>query len=164
MIKKVLGLAALMMLVLTPAALAQDYPPAGGGVTASDTTPAPGQTITVTASGFQPASTVTFDLFSAPVRLGTAVADANGTATLTATIPAGTPAGQHHIQASGTGANGQPRTVSIAITVPGTARDTVPRTGSNSNLPMAEIGIGALAVGGLLVLMARRRSKVSAAA
>jgi hypothetical protein len=29
---------------------------------------------------------------------------------------------------------------------------------------MAEIGIGALAVGGLLVLMARRRSKASAAA
>jgi LPXTG-motif cell wall-anchored protein len=164
MIKKVLGLAALLMLVLTPSALAQDYPPGTPGATVSDTTPAPGQPITIIARGFLPASTVTFDLFSAPVRLGTAVADSNGTATLTATIPASTPPGVHHIEASGTGANGQPRTVSIAITVTGTQRATVPRTGSNSSLPMAEIGVGALAVGGLLVLMARRRSKVSAAA
>jgi hypothetical protein len=165
MIKKVLGLAALLMLVLSPAALAQDSPPGGGGLTASDTTPAPGQAITLTAAGFQVGSTVTFDLFSAPVRLGTAVANTGGTATLTATIPASTPAGSHHIEASGTGANGQPRTISVAITVTGSGSGgTVPVTGSNSSKPMAEMGVGAVALGGLLVLVARRRSKATAAA
>jgi hypothetical protein len=166
MIKKVLGLAALLMLVLTPAALAQDYPTGGTGATASDTTPAPGQSITLRGTGFQTGSTETFDLFSAPVRLGTAVADSTGTATLTATIPASTPAGSHHVEISGTGSNGQPRTVSVALTVTGTggSSGTVPVTGSNSSKPIAEIGVGALALGGLLVLVARRRSKAGAAA
>jgi LPXTG-motif cell wall-anchored protein len=163
MIKKVLGLAALLMLVLTPAALAQDYPPGTPGLTVSCTVVAPGQPCTITARGFQVGSTVTDDLFSAPVRLGTAVADTNGTAVLTATIPASTPLGAHHIEASGTGVNGQPRTVSASITVTrGTTGATVPKTGANSTKPMAEIGVAALAIGGMLVLVARRRSKVAA--
>src|SRR5690606_38238020 len=56
MIKKTLLLAAALLFTTVGVAHAQDaYPPDGGAaITVSDTTPAPGQTITIVARGFQP--------------------------------------------------------------------------------------------------------------
>lgn len=164
MIKKVAALTAALLLTTIGVAQAQTYPPGGNTVTANDTTVAPGDPITLSAQIFQSGATVTFTMFSAPVVLGTATANSSGVATLTTTIPAGTAAGTHTIEATGTGANGQPLTVSMTITV-AAAGTGIPVTGSSNTLPMTQIGLGVIVVGGLLVLAAskRRSSKADAA-
>lgn len=167
MMKKTLVLAVALLIAMAGTAAAQTYPPAGGGpVTVSDTTPTPGQAVTIVASGFQPGTDVTFMLYSQPVNLGTATADAAGTATLQATIPANIAPGTHTIEATGTGTDGLPRTVTLQITVvaPGGAGvGDLPRTGSDSAIPMSQIAVGAIALGGLMVLVAgKRRNRTDA--
>ena len=169
MIKKTLLLAAALLFTTVGVAHAQDaYPPDGGAaITVSDTTPAPGQTITIVARGFQPGTDVTFTLYSQPVNLGTATADAAGNATLQATIPANIAPGTHTIEATGIGADGLPRTVTLQITVVapggGAGAGDLPRTGSDSAIPMSQIAVGAIALGGLMVLVAgKRRNRTDA--
>ena len=154
MLKKILVLAAGLLLLGTGVAGAQQYPPAEESATVSDTTVEPGQPITIRVEGFQ--GTVTFTLFSAPVVLGTATANSAGVATLTATIPENTTPGTHRIDATGTGLDGQPLTVSVNITVLG-AGTGLPTTGSGSTTPLTQTAVAALAAGGLLVLLANRR-------
>jgi len=156
MLKKVVLLAAALVLVTAGTAAAQDYPPAGDTVTVSDTTVEPGQSITLSARTFQAGSTVTFTLFSAPVVLGTATANSSGVATITATIPANTAPGTHTIEATGVDEAGNPLTVTTTITVLGGAAD-LPTTGSASTTPMTQVALAVLAGGGLLVLLANRR-------
>lgn len=158
MLKKTLALAAVLLFATAGAAGAQAYPPADTeSVTVSDTTPAPGQPITITADGFLSSSTSTFTLFSAPVVLGTATANAQGVVSLTATIPASTTPGAHRIEVSGTGADGQPLTVVQNITVTGAAGADLPTTGSDSALPLTQVAIGVMAFGGLMVVIANKR-------
>lgn len=170
MVKKILLLSAALLFVTAGTATAQDAypPPEGEAITVSDATPAPGQQITIQACCFQPGSTVTFTLYSQPVTLGTATADANGVATLVATIPSNIAPGPHTIEATGIGMDGQPLTVTQQITVvapgdgTGTGAGDLPRTGSDSTLPMTQIAIAAIAGGGLLVLLASKRRKADA--
>jgi LPXTG-motif cell wall-anchored protein len=158
MLKKVVALVAMVLLVGATAAGAQEYPPAGDTVTVSDTTVEPGEPITVNAQVYQPSSTVTFTFFSEPVMLGTDTANGSGVASLTATIPANATPGTHRIDATGTGADGQPLTVSVNVTVLGaTAGSNLPTTGSGSTAPLTQMAVAALAGGGLLVLLANRR-------
>lgn len=163
MVKKILMLGAVLLFLTAGAAQAQTYPPGGNTVTANDTTVTPGQSITLSAQVFQPGATVTFTLFSAPVVLGTATANSSGVATLTATIPSNTTPGTHTIEATGTGSNGQPLTVVLSITVAG-AGTGLPVTGSSNTTPMTQVGVAAIAAGGLLVLLAKRRHDRKAAA
>jgi hypothetical protein len=72
-----------------------------GSVTADDTTPAPGGSVTLTASGYRVGEAVTFSLGT--VVLGVATADGSGAVTLTATVPAGTPTGATAVTAVGSG-------------------------------------------------------------
>jgi LPXTG-motif cell wall-anchored protein len=171
MVKKVFGVAALVVLALaTTASTASaqdggaDYPPATNSITLSDTTVAVGDTVTGQAQTYADGATVAWEQQSTPIALGTVKANSAGVATLTFKVPAGTTPGTHHVVASGIGANGQLLTQSAAIVVSGGTSATVPKTGANSTKPMAEIGVGALALGGLLVLVSRRRSKAHAAA
>jgi hypothetical protein len=157
MLKKVVALAAMVLFLGAAAAGAQEYPPADDTVTVSDTTVEPGQPVTLSARVFQSGSTVTFTFFSAPVVLGTATANSSGVATLTATIPSNATPGTHRIEATGTGADGQPLTVVINITVLGAAGSGLPTTGSGSTAPLTQLAAAALAGGGLLVLLANRR-------
>jgi LPXTG-motif cell wall-anchored protein len=160
MSKKVCAIAAILLVASIGSigtARAQDYPPATNSLVASDSTVAPGQQVTFTARTFQPGSTVTFTLFSDPVRLGTATAASNGVATLTAAIPATTAAGSHRVDATGTGATGSPLTVSTALVVSSNGAAPLPTTGSSNTLPLATAGVVALALGGLILLVARRR-------
>lgn len=155
-------------LFASPAHAAQ-YPPGGNGETASVQAVTPGGTVTFRAKIFRPGSSVLFRLFSTPVELGSAIADANGVATLTATIPANTPVGNHVVKASGIAPDGSPLTVSVPLVVAtkvvnGVAVvDDVARTGSSNALPLARTGVAAVAVGGLLVVIARKRRSGSAA-
>ena len=83
-----------------------------------------GGDITITVDGFQPLAEVTFTLHSAPVVLGTATADQDGSATATFTLPAGV-SGLHSIEASGLGLDGTSfsvlREITIAVPPPPTS-------------------------------------------
>jgi hypothetical protein len=142
----------------------------GATITVSDGTVAPGQPVTATATGFAPDSGVDFTLFSDPVSLGTATADADGVATLTFTMPDVAP-GEHQLVASGVGPDGAPLQVATTITVLASADAAADLggTGQPSGSELARTGsdvddalrFGAilLAVGGAILLGVRKRSQ-----
>ena len=152
-------------LAATPA-VAQQYPPAENLLTLSDTTLVGGQPVTITAGSFLEGATVSFSFASDPVTLGSATANADGRATLTASIPGNASPGQHTITASGDSVDG-PLLVSSTVTVSGGAADT-PATTSAAELPPTGVGdatsmaaivaVIALALGGALLFIVRRRS------
>jgi hypothetical protein len=61
-----------------------------------------GDDITVTGDDFGPGEDVTITMFSTPILLGTATADAQGRVTFTFTVPDGVGAGTHHLELRGT--------------------------------------------------------------
>ena len=91
--------------------------PAAPGAVIDTGSVTPGGSITVSGSDFGPRSTVTVTLHSDPVLLGTVVTDALGAFTATFQIPAGVPAGAHHVVIEGVDAAGNPRTVSMPVTI-----------------------------------------------
>lgn len=153
MVKKILAVGALLLIVSAGAAHAQTYPPGGNTITADDTTVAPGGAIVLGIQICRPSATASFDLES--VALGTATADGSGVASLSTTIPSSTSVGAHTITGRCTGADGQPLALVLSITVG--AGSGIPVTGSSNSMPMAQIAIGAIAAGGLLLLLGNRR-------
>jgi LPXTG-motif cell wall-anchored protein len=179
MLKKLLGIAAIALLAtvtMASTASAQDssstsssttvspYPPKTNSIVLSLTRAPRRAAVTATARTYRAGVTVSFRFLSTPVALGTAVADANGVATLNFNVPADATLDLHHVESTGIGSDGQTLTQTAAITVIDGSSGTVPRTGANSTKPMAEIGVGALALGGLFLLISRRRSRAHAAA
>ena len=81
-------------------------------------------------SDFGPGTTVTVTLHSDPVLLGTVVTDAAGAFTATFQIPAGVPAGAHHVVLEGVDAAGNPRTVSMPVTIGASSAPDPARTGN----------------------------------
>ena len=171
MLRRILVIAAATAAVLVVGAApvgAQQYPPPNNSVTVDDVTPHPCQSVTVTAGTFTAGSTVEFTLASTPTSLGSATANDSGIATVTAAIPEGTKPGDHTITATGTGAAG-PLSQSITVDVVGScageattpttagAGAPLPKTGSNSTMPLARAAALLLAVGGVLLLATRRR-------
>ncbi|MDQ2678691.1 MAG: hypothetical protein M3Y51_08100, partial [Actinomycetota bacterium] len=104
-------------------------PPAPAGPVAAfgSTLGQGGTSITVTAggalqvnsSGWQPGSSVTATMYSTPVRLGLVQAGADGSFVTRFTVPASAANGSHRVELTGTGADGQPAVVNLAITVTG---------------------------------------------
>ncbi|MEI4273267.1 hypothetical protein TEK04_16210 [Klenkia sp. LSe6-5] len=128
---------------------------APGSATAAATTVAAGRQQTVTAGGFAPGETVRGTLYSTPVDLGTAVADAQGVATFTFTVPAGLEPGVHTVTAVGL-TSGATSTVTFTVT----AGATLATTGADVG-PL--LGLGALAVGaGAALAVAGSRSRRTA--
>jgi hypothetical protein len=172
MLKRMVVAATVALGLLAAPAAAQQYPPAQNSLTVSDTTPTPGQTVDITVQTCLPGSSVTVTLDSDQVVLGTAVADAAGVARLSATIPANTSLGAHTIIAQCTGADGAPLKLTASITVvaaggsaPGSgAAGALPRTGDDSSLPLARIGLALAAVGGVITAIAAKRRKAAAVA
>jgi len=140
--------------------------------------------ITVTTSGLLPGSEATFTLYSDPVVLGTAVADAEGNATLVFDLPAGTTIGRHEIVTSGTNANGVPEEETIVLNVTscapspggpgssgggtggtgatgGTGGDSLARTGTDVSMPV-RAAVVVFAAGAALLLVSRKRQVRSA--
>ena len=164
MVKRLIAAGAMALLAMAAPAAAQQYPPAVNSLTCSDTTPTPGQTISCEARTFAAGAAVTVTLDS-PVALGTATADAAGLIALQVTIPTGTPLGAHTLVATGPAPTGQTLNLSLAITVvsaqgggAGSTGGNLPDTGSNS-IPLAQIGLGLLAAGGVIYAIASRRRK-----
>ena len=164
MLKRLLVLSLAVVALSAAPASAGTYPPPGNNVVADDTTVVAGQDLTLTARTFMAGTSVTFTMFSAPIVLGSSAANASGVASLTASVP-NVATGTHMIEASGTGADGLPLTVSTEVTMSapaaagGTGGTDLPRTGSSSTLPMARIAVSLLAVGALMVFGARWRQQ-----
>lgn len=123
----VLGLIAANVLSAVPASAAAPYPPGGAApLSVSTTTPAPGQTITVSAAGFGANEIVDLVLHSTPVTLASPRADSNGTFSVQVTIPSDV-RGVHVLTATGRTTG---KTVSITLTI-----GFPPPTGGGGGLP-----------------------------
>ena len=105
---KFLGIIALTLGILFASASAASaapspYPPSTSGPTVviNSGTLQPGQSITLTFTGFLPNETITVIVFSDPINLGSFSANSSGTAVVTVTLPASLEAGSHTIVATG---------------------------------------------------------------
>jgi hypothetical protein len=158
MIKRLLVLSLAVFALLTTTAGAGEYPPADDGIVVDDPTVESGQTVNVTAQCFEPGSTVTFSVAGATV--GTAVASAEGVATLAYQVPEGS--GDVVVTATGTGCSGDELVLGVTLTRAAAAGEALPATGSSSSIPMARVAVSMLAVGGLMVFAARWRKQRTA--
>jgi LPXTG-motif cell wall-anchored protein len=165
-VKRLFAAAAMALVLMAAPAAAQQYPPAVNSLTVSDTTPTPGQTIGIEGRTFAAGATVTVTLASDPVVIGTAAADPSGVVSLQATIPAATPLGLHTITATGQAPDGSELSVSVSITVvaaDGTGDSatggSLPRTGDDSSIPLAKVGLALAAIGGVVTAVAAKRRK-----
>jgi LPXTG cell wall anchor motif len=128
-----------------------------GAAQVSDQTPAAGQSITVSGSGFAPNSPVSIVLEPGSTTLGTATSNASGAVSATVTIPAGT-TGTGSIVLVGSSAGGATVRVSVPIAV-GSSAGGLPTTGTNSTEPMIMWAVAAMAAGGVLVVGVTRRRR-----
>lgn len=147
---------------------AQQYPPDEITVAASDTTPCPGDAVTltgtVTGQNFPPGSTVVLTQ-DGTTELGTVTSDGDGDFSLEITIPVDA-TGTHTITATSTGLEGRTVTFDTSFevvdcdvtttTVPGGA---LPETGSNSTMPLVRAGVALAALGGVLLAVAAKRRR-----
>ena len=139
-------------------------------VAVSSSTVAPGGSLTVTGTGWLPASSVSVWIESTPVLLKSGVAvDSNSEFTTSVIVPADIEPGPHTIFSTGTTTTGEVgAAASASITVTGStpddsggsggSGDNLAATGSNI-IPIAALG-GALVATGLgTVVLVRRRSR-----
>jgi hypothetical protein len=107
-----------------------------------------GATLSLRASGFAPNSAVTLWLFSQPYALGEFRADANGDVEFDVAVPAGFELGEHTVQLNGVSAEGELRTMNIAVVV--TDQE------AGGGLPWLPIALAALLAWLLLALVVRK--------
>lgn len=158
-------LAAVIGLVTIAASLgatASAYPPGQAPQISLNKSSVPaGSPVTVFGQKFTPNQQADLSLHSTPVALGVVTIDANGNFTAQVTIPSGTTLGAHTVEALDV-ASGDVATAPLTVTGSGTSGGG---GGTLGGTGVAVIGIGALGavllVGGLLMLMAGRRRKVT---
>ncbi|MDG6106580.1 hypothetical protein Daura_26535 [Dactylosporangium aurantiacum] len=130
-------------------------PPAAGGLgsTAGGATVG-GAAVTVHGGGFKPGSAVQVVMYSAPQRLGTTYAAADGTFALLVVVPAGLDRGGHTLLAAGLAADNTLRLLSTPVTVSAAAA-ALPVTGGPVRT-LAVLGAWAVLIGTVLRLLGRR--------
>jgi LPXTG-motif cell wall-anchored protein len=131
-----------------------------GGAATGDTASA-GKKVVKILTGFKPHEVVTVTLHSAPQTVGTFTADASGTVRVEFTVPAGTPAGTHTLVYEGN--MGTYFQESLTVAAASGTGDNLAYTGASVAMPLG-LGAGALALGGGLVFMTRRRNAQAAEA
>ena len=143
MVKRLLMVGVVVLTALAAPAAAQQYPPAVNSLTVSDTTPTPGQTISIEGRTFAAGSTTTVALTPVPVTLGS-----------------------HTLTATGPAPDGTTLSLSLTLNVvaaggsgSGTGSGPLPNTGSDSSIPLAQVGLGLAALGGVVVALAGRRRR-----
>jgi len=149
----VFGVCAITMIVAAPAARASYS--SDGGLSLSNSAPAPGGSTTVTSSGWKPSSEVTITLHSTPVVLATVKADATGSVNAAVTIPSSASTGTHTIELAGTSSAGAPQTMSTPITVEASGGDPLPRTGA-AVAALVLVGVVLFVVGSALSTARKR--------
>jgi titin len=126
-------------------------------------TPAPGAPITIVAEGYRPGSTVTILIYSEPVKLGSAIADANGRISATVTVPSTfAPGSDHTIEAQGIRPDGAPltRSVHVALAAPDATGGSLASTGVRV-AEMTGLGVAIIGTGWLILMMTRRRRNLT---
>jgi hypothetical protein len=132
---------------------AQTY--GGCHAAASSTTVSPGQTITVSGTGAVADATVVASIGDAVV--GSGQSDSTGNFSFSATIPAGLSGTQTLSVNCGEAAGVDAITLTVGATTTTTA--PLPVTGSSHTIPLTKLAVGLVAVGGIAVVVARRRSR-----
>jgi hypothetical protein len=89
----------------------------GNAVPAGSGSARPGAPVTIRGSGYKPFSIVVLSLFSDPLSLGTATADANGDISATVYLPEGAPTGNHTLLATGLDPSGAVLNLAKAVAV-----------------------------------------------
>lgn len=151
--------AGLLLLLGAQVALAQYG--TSGPVQVSTSNPAPGDSMTVTGSGYAGGSQVRITIESDPVHLATVTADSSGLFSTVVSIPTGF-SGRHDIVATGIDPAGSVRVLASSIVVgtiplPDTSTDAPPVGAARSDgLIFTGAGIGILAVACLLLLVNQR--------
>jgi hypothetical protein len=156
-----LALCAVLGLQLAVAAMAHaassPYAPAGSP-TLSTTSPAPGGAVEVAGGGFRDGSRVRAVIFSDPVVLGTARANAAGEVAIDVTIPESFAAGsEHRIELQGVDPDGEVRILSRRITLAGGGQGVLPFTGAAFFVPALVLTGLFLVGGGVLLATSRAR-------
>jgi hypothetical protein len=136
-------------------AWAIDYPVTGGDLSVSNDAVAPGDTVTVTGDGFAPGADVVITVHSTAIDLATVSADGSGAIGTTVTIPSGLAAGSHTLTATGPDPAGGSHVLSQSITVSDSG-PSLAFTGG-SVIGLGSVAVAVLVVGGLLVMVTRRR-------
>lgn len=123
-------------------------------------TAVPGDSITVSGTGFAPYSPVTLGMYSVPVHLDTVTADAAGSFTARVTLPSDL-TGRHSIVAIGTAPDGSPRSLVTEIELAAAPaavpppRSGLPVTGAEGAGDWGAAALGAALLGLLLMLRAK---------
>jgi LPXTG-motif cell wall-anchored protein len=170
-ILKMVLLTTACLLVLAAPAGAQTYP-GDANLTCNPPTAEVGETITMVATGYQPGSEVTFTIND--VFVGTAIADADGVATLVTVVPEGTPIGTVPCGSGGIDIEGNTLVLSSTLQIiagsavitpvtPVTPAAPLPVTGSDSK-PLVQVAVAIVALGGLMLLVSRKKSTETAKA
>lgn len=129
-------------------------------VTTNTSTGSPGGSLLVTGNNFVPNEGITLLLHSTPVTLGTTTADSIGTFSITVTIPTNTSPGVHQIVAAGATGDSATTTLTVEGTVPVAATSGLAFTGADV-AAVSGIGALALALGGVLILVSRRKRSMA---
>lgn len=147
----VLGLA----LTLPATAHAQPaYTPSGSPVL-STASPEPGGALAVGGGGFGGGSVVRVVMYSEPVVLGTATADAAGEVSIDVKVPSSfEPGSDHRVELQGVDPSGEVRVLTQAVTIAGGGVDVLANTGV-AVVPLVAVSGGLLLLGGALVATGR---------
>jgi LPXTG-motif cell wall-anchored protein len=115
-----------------------------------------GHKVTLHGTGYAPNSLISVLVYSTPQVLTTTMTDASGSFTVEVTVPAGLPDGRHTLVAAGADPSGHMRYMTLPITVTAGSAELA-YTGASVLTP-ALAGLGALVLGGGLLMVSRRRS------
>jgi hypothetical protein len=155
-----------LVIAVPTAAAAQEYPTTREeSLTVSDSSLAPGDSLSIEGRGFAPGSSATATLFSAPMEVGTFTADGSGTVRGEVTIPPSTSPGEHRLELAGSGADGGPLVLSAQLTITGEGGGSGSRQSGGGGFAFTGTSITALIVAGTLlaglgagaVVVSRRR-------
>lgn len=168
MLKRIAVLAGALVALAAAPATAEGYPPGDNLLTVSDTSPCPGDTVTITAQTFIPGTPVELSLDT--THLGSPVADGEGVVTIETTIPEGTALGDHIVTAIGGGIEEADLHLTSTIDVvscdaaaPTTVASSgggsggLPTTGSDSTMMLLRVGLALAALGGVLLAVTTKR-------
>lgn len=150
------GLITATLFVFAGAASAQNY--GGFSVTASKTSVAPGDTITISGTGARPNSTLTATINGRTIGSGTA--SATGSFSFNVTIPSDVAGAVTVSVTDGTAAD----VGAVTLTVASTSAEGLARTGSSDAIPATTIAIGLITAGAVALGVSRRRRHSKSAA